>query len=472
MEVAFNGALVAFSLSAHVASLSVEAVHCISGKSQPRTTSARRLASAKRTFNSSALRFSTKWKWDPSRTDSFINAKSTQTVTALFDEEADGRGARSPRSDFASSQYNENESGEQSADRLRALTLLCVSHIEKAFGKGSVLRLGDATRMQMNWKLAAERSSAEEKRVVDVTLDKMHDDRRETQTLVDQGRSTKGGNTVLYSIAAFPLLLDIIASTSFLDAGGMSGYKPSYDIQLVLVFFMATGLFFFIRASVKDRTEQTTFASLDKPEVLARALNTYFQSRAYRLIDSKNDVLTYQGTVAPSVFLATLLSLMALGGSLSVALVLSFVYPNIGSGFYFLSLLSPSAGFFYWERAKRPEEFKLRLVPPPKTGPGADFVSRVLVKGQREEIEELRVALGFEKEDPDREDLFCRGCRGTGLQACERCSGSGYVLQGMFRRCPECGGAKLQYCKKCGEGETARESKELDKVKAVAGIRQ
>ncbi len=155
---------------------------------------------------------------------------------------------------------------------------------------------------------------------------------------------------------------------------------------LVLTLLIAVGLFFFLRASVKDRTQQATFISDVAPEILRPRLTAYFQQRAYRLVES-GTVLTYRGTVQPSLFLAVFLSLLALAGLGSVGLVFAFL---TGSSLWFgFVILAPIAGIFYWRKAQRPEAVQLRLDIAPQT-------THIHVKAHRDELEKFKLAFGFE----------------------------------------------------------------------------
>merc|ERR1712216_102272 len=46
----------------------------------------------------------------------------------------------------------------------------------------------------------------------------------------------------------------------------------------------------------------------------------------------------------------------------SLALVLSTIYPGIGDNFYWMTLVSPLAGVYYWDNAAQVEEVKVKLV--------------------------------------------------------------------------------------------------------------
>lgn len=159
----------------------------------------------------------------------------------------------------------------------------------------------------------------------------------------------------------------------------------------VLTLVLATGLFFFIRASAKDRTEQIELIS-NQPEATVMAqLQQYFDRRAYRVasIDKDNNSVTFTGLVRPSVFLAILLTLLASAGIFSLVLVLSMLFPSLSKLLLLLVLASPIAGIYYWKKAGRIEQVSLKVQPT-----DGDDVS-IWVKAHRDEILELRQATGL-----------------------------------------------------------------------------
>jgi Cofactor assembly of complex C subunit B len=157
----------------------------------------------------------------------------------------------------------------------------------------------------------------------------------------------------------------------------------------VLTLVLATGLFFFIRASAKDRTEQVELISQQPEATVMAQLQQYFDRRAYRVasIDKENNSVTFTGIVRPSIFLAILLTLLASAGTLSLVLALSILFPTFGKGFLLLILASPVAGIFYWKKAGRTEQVSLKL----ESTSNNDVA--IWVKAHRDEILELRQAM-------------------------------------------------------------------------------
>lgn len=138
---------------------------------------------------------------------------------------------------------------------------------------------------------------------------------------------------------------------------------PVLSSTFLLTLLLLVGLFFFIRASVKDRTQTTKFVSDLPEEALAGQLQQYFSQRAYKMVDvdTEQNQVAFEGIVRPSLFLAFFLTALAAVGTLCLSLVLSILFPDYPLVPFLLVLISPLAGFFYWQKAKRPEQVLLRI---------------------------------------------------------------------------------------------------------------
>jgi ABC-type sugar transport system permease subunit len=161
----------------------------------------------------------------------------------------------------------------------------------------------------------------------------------------------------------------------------------------VLTLLLAVGLFFFIKASVKDRTEQVKLSSQKAEESLLTDLQQYFSDRAYRVaaVDAPNHQVTFEGFVRPSWFLAIFLTLLSAGGTLCLGLVLAMLVAQHGEIFLGLVLLSPLAGLFYWKKAGRSEQVSLKLESAGESG--SQTGSLVTVRAHRDELAAMQKAL-------------------------------------------------------------------------------
>jgi ABC-type spermidine/putrescine transport system permease subunit I len=164
----------------------------------------------------------------------------------------------------------------------------------------------------------------------------------------------------------------------------MLANNPVLTSTLILTLLLAVGLFFFIRASTKERIEQMVLETGDTEEILLPRLQQYFTDRAYKVtaVDRETDIVTFEGLVSPSVFLALLLTGLAAIGAMCLALVLSMLFPEIGNLFLLLLLVAPIAGWFYWQGSSRIEQIRLKVEA--SSGDGAP--TAIKISGHRDEL--------------------------------------------------------------------------------------
>ncbi|MEM7591299.1 MAG: cofactor assembly of complex C subunit B [Cyanobacteria bacterium P01_A01_bin.83] len=167
---------------------------------------------------------------------------------------------------------------------------------------------------------------------------------------------------------------------------------PVISSTFFLTLLMMIGLFFFIRASVKDRTKQIKLVPAESDDILIKKLQDYFESRAYQLVsvDSQNKQVAFTGFVRPSIFLAILLSFLAVVGLSCLALVLFLLFPQVDYLFWLLVLIAPLAGRFYWQKAGRWEKISLQVVPQ------NDQPNLVKITAHRDELIQLQENLSVQ----------------------------------------------------------------------------
>ena len=166
----------------------------------------------------------------------------------------------------------------------------------------------------------------------------------------------------------------------------------------LLTLLLSVGLFFFIRASTKDRIEKAQLVSEQDEATLMTQLNEYFFSRSYRVIDvdqEKNQV-TFEGFVRPSWFLAIFLTFLAAVGFACLSLVLSQLLSSQSPFLLTLVVLSPLSGIFYWQKAGRLEKVSLKMESIPSEQHSS---SKITVIGHRDELAELQKALQLKTVD-------------------------------------------------------------------------
>ncbi|MEL6496519.1 MAG: cofactor assembly of complex C subunit B [Cyanobacteria bacterium J06623_7] len=139
---------------------------------------------------------------------------------------------------------------------------------------------------------------------------------------------------------------------------------PIISSTLLLTLLTIIGLFFFIRASVKDRTKQIQLLPDESEDILIRQLQEYFEARAYQIaaVDPESKQVSFKGYVQPSIFLAILLSCLAVVGLSCLAFVLMLLFSNLNSLTWSIVAISPLAGVFYWQKAGRWEEILLQVM--------------------------------------------------------------------------------------------------------------
>lgn len=170
---------------------------------------------------------------------------------------------------------------------------------------------------------------------------------------------------------------------------------PILTSTALLTALLAVGLFFFIRASTKDRIEVAKLLAEQQGTPLLERLQQHFTERAYRIssVNPDRNQVVYEGIVRPSLFLAIFLSSLAAVGLLCLALVLSLSFPDFSQIFLILLLFAPVAGIFYWRKSKRPEQVTLQVEALADESQPAQ--SLLTVTAHRDELAELRQALGL-----------------------------------------------------------------------------
>ena len=163
---------------------------------------------------------------------------------------------------------------------------------------------------------------------------------------------------------------------------------PILSSTLLLTVLSFIGLIFFIRASVKDRTTllQCSIDCDDSDRL--NQLQSYFLQRAYQVqaINPQQQTLSLTGYVRPSLFLAVFLSGMAGLGLGCLALILATLWPTIGQSVWVLCVLSPLAGWFYWQKAGRWETIKISI----NAESSSDNNALLNIQAHRDELAQLK----------------------------------------------------------------------------------
>lgn len=93
----------------------------------------------------------------------------------------------------------------------------------------------------------------------------------------------------------------------------------------------------------------------------------------------------------------TFCTFMGLG---SLGLVLSVLFPDVGTKAYVITLLSPYAGIYYWNNAQRVDEVAIKM----ETSDD-DQITSIIAQGGKEDLERFSKALNL----PERGKVYVKG---------------------------------------------------------------
>ena len=134
---------------------------------------------------------------------------------------------------------------------------------------------------------------------------------------------------------------------------------------LFLTILLAIGLFFFLKASSKDRTTVIEISSSKKPIETLDLICNWLDLRGWQQIRVNSDkkTLTFRGQVVSSKSLALFLSILGGLGSCALGLVLVQIYPFLNWWPILLGLIGgPISGFVYSKNSQREEIFEFKLI--------------------------------------------------------------------------------------------------------------
>ncbi|GFP78820.1 hypothetical protein PHJA_000025500 [Phtheirospermum japonicum] len=197
---------------------------------------------------------------------------------------------------------------------------------------------------------------------------------------------------VRLSSSAFVEHVDHHTQSLFLLAADTGGYSlASYYTSLGLFVISVPGLWSLIKRSVKSKVVKKTFigegAEKKAPNQVAGEIMSFFTRNNFAVSD-RGETITFEGMMVPSRGQAALLTFCTCISLASVALVLTITFPDIGNNWFLLTILSPLAGVYYWTKASRKEEIKVRMMV-------ADdgTLSEIIVQGDDQQVEQMRKEL-------------------------------------------------------------------------------
>ncbi len=166
----------------------------------------------------------------------------------------------------------------------------------------------------------------------------------------------------------------------------------SLNSTLLLTILLAIGLFFFLRASSKDRTTVVEISSSQKPVKVLNGLYEWLDLRGWKQTggDFSQRILIFKGQVVSSKFLAIFLGILGGFGSCALGLVIIQIYPALGWWPILLGLIGgPLSGMVYFKKSARDKD--------------DDVMTFLRLRAHRDELISLENELG------DRLDLKSDG---------------------------------------------------------------
>jgi len=204
-------------------------------------------------------------------------------------------------------------------------------------------------------------------------------------------RSSVAATLLPFEATAIADTVTSIAATAASDEVTSSGYsQASYYTSLGLFVISVPGLWSLIKRSVKSKIVQKTFQESETkkaPNQIAGEIMSFF-SRNNFSVSKRGEAITFEGMMVPNRGQASLLTFCTCISLASVGLVLSITIPEGGNNWFWLTILSPLAGAYYWTRASRKEEIKVKMV---VSDDGT--LSEILVQGDDQQIERMRKEL-------------------------------------------------------------------------------
>jgi len=173
--------------------------------------------------------------------------------------------------------------------------------------------------------------------------------------------------------------------------------KASYYTTLGLYILSFPGIWSQIKRSTKAKLKRKTFVSdgesTDGGKDLrqqAGEIMAYMKANNYEVVEA-GEVITFRGLVKKSISQACFLIFCTVLGMASLALVLQiqlqdFTIPFIGiqPNWFYLVLLSPYAGIYYWKSGDRIDDVKVKLA-----SSDDDAENEITIEGNDEELERM-----------------------------------------------------------------------------------
>lgn len=180
--------------------------------------------------------------------------------------------------------------------------------------------------------------------------------------------------------------------------------KASYYTTLALYVASFPGLWSQIKRSTKAKVKRKTYVSPGEATEGGKELRqqageimAYMKANNYEVAEA-GETITFRGLVARSTSQAFFLTFCTVLGMASLALVLQIQFqdlelPGIGSpNWFYLVLLSPYAGIYYWKSGDRVDDIKVKL-----STNDDDTMNQITIEGNDEEIDRFWQTLDLQE---------------------------------------------------------------------------
>ncbi|KAG6390107.1 hypothetical protein SASPL_151589 [Salvia splendens] len=202
--------------------------------------------------------------------------------------------------------------------------------------------------------------------------------------------STSVGDTLLSS-SDFVEHLPQHTQSLFLLAESTGYSLASYYTSLGLFVISVPGLWSLIKRSVKSKVVKKTLVGEGEgkkaPNQVAGEILSFFTRNNF-VVSDRGETIVFEGVMVPSRGQAALLTFCTCISLASVALVLTITYPDIGNNWFWLTILSPLAGVYYWTKASRKEQIQVKVL----VGDDENL-SEIIVQGDDQQVEQMRKEL-------------------------------------------------------------------------------
>lgn len=224
----------------------------------------------------------------------------------------------------------------------------------------------------------------------------------------------------------------VFSYTSQLLAEESSYSNLSLYFTLALYVLTLPGLFSLVTRSVKVKTIQKNYdvpgpkSPDSKPvKMVAAEVMAYFKALNYD-ISTAEETITFKGVMGKSPSQAYFLTFCTFVGLGSLGLVLSILIPDLGAKAYALALLSPYAGFYYWNNAQREDTVQVRM----ETADD-ELTIGLTVQGGKEDLERFSKALELKERGME----YVQGMFNEGPAAPEAVMAAGTVCTVIYKTC-------------------------------------